>query len=240
VSLRDLWDANAEAWIRWARAPGHDSYPQFHGRVFSELLPPPGRLTVDVGAGEGRVGRDLVALGHTVVALDASPTLARAGATHDVPLPAIVADAAALPLTSGCADLVVAFMCLQDVDDLSGAVMEAARLLGPGGRLCVAIVHPLNSAGRFEGERNEMAAPFTIRGSYLSTFRYHDDVERDGLVMSFHSLHRPLEAYSAALEGAGLVIEALREVTVPDPDDRWSRIPLFLHLRARRSTDGPG
>jgi SAM-dependent methyltransferase len=131
--------------------------------------------------------------------------------------------------------VVVAFMSLHDVDDLLGAISEAARLLAPHGRLCVAIVHPLNSAGRFEGEREDRDAPFVVRGSYLATHRYRDDVEHDGMTMSFNSQHRPLEAYSWALERAGLRIEAIREVTVDDPDDRWSRIPLFLDLRAVRS-----
>lgn len=234
MSLRDAWEVNAAAWLRWARTPGHDTYDQFHGRRFLELVPPPGRLTVDLGAGEGRLGRDLAALGHRIVAVDASPTLARASASHGRPLPAIVADAAATPLQCGCADLVVAFMSLQDVDDLTSAVREAARVLSVGGQLCLAIVHPLNSAGRFEGERDDAGAPFVIRGSYLDTFRYHDDVDRDGLAMSFHSQHRPLQTYSLALENAGLVIESIREVTVSETDDRWARIPLFLHVRARR------
>jgi ubiquinone/menaquinone biosynthesis C-methylase UbiE len=51
-------------------------------------------------------------------------------------------------------------MVLHDVDDLDGAVREAARVLEPGGRLCLAIVHPMNSAGRFEGEAAD--APFRI------------------------------------------------------------------------------
>jgi hypothetical protein len=37
--------------------------------------------------------------------------------------------------------------------------------------------------------------------------------------MSFHSLHRPLAAYSTALEDAGLMIDSLREVAVPNPED---------------------
>jgi len=233
MSLQDGWEANAEAWIRWARTPGHDSYDQFHARRFLDLLPPPGRLTLDIGAGEGRLGRDLLARGHRVVAVDSSPTLTRACAAHPVSFPVILADAAAVPLRRGCADLVVAFMSLQDVDDLDRALAEAARLLGPDGRLCLAIVHPLNSAGKFEpGGGRE--TPFVVRGSYLETFRYADVVERDGLAMTFHSAHRPLEAYGRGLEAAGLVIEAIREVTVDDPADRWSRIPYFLHLRARR------
>jgi SAM-dependent methyltransferase len=126
-------------------------------------------------------------------------------------------------------------MSLQDVDDLDGAVGEAARILRPGGRVCLAIVHPLNSAGTFEGDGEDAETPFVIRESYLSTFRYHDDVERDGIAMTFHSEHRPLEAYSRALEHASLVIEAIREATVTDPDVHWSRIPLFMHIRARHA-----
>jgi hypothetical protein len=41
----------------------------------------------------------------------------------------------------------------------------------PGGRLCLAIVHPINSAGKFEGERHDHDALFVIRGSYLDRFR---------------------------------------------------------------------
>ena len=64
--------------------------------------------------------------------------------------------------------------------------------------------------------------------------RYVDDIERDGLPMRFEGEHRPFESYSRALERAGFTIEAIREVTEPDPADKWSRMPLFLDLRAVR------
>ena len=99
--------------------------------------------------------------------------------------------------------------------------------------MCIAIVHPINSAGAFEGDDGDPTAPFVVHGSYLDPLRYHDDVERDGLAMTFHSEHRPLQSYSAALEEAGFVIKAIREVTVDSPSDRWARMPYFLHLRAR-------
>ena len=59
-------------------------------------------------------------------------------------------DAASLPFEDGSFDLVVAFMSLQDIEDFEGAIGEAARVLEPKGRFCMAIVHPLNSAGLFE------------------------------------------------------------------------------------------
>lgn len=123
---------------------------------------------------------------------------------------------------------------MHDVDDLDGAVAEAARILRTGGRFHLAIVHPINSAGTFADEPAADVAPFAIAGSYTDTFSYADGVNRDGLTMTFHSCHRPLTTYARALRAAGFVIETLEEVTVDDPTDRWFRVPLFLHLIARR------
>ncbi|MBO0694054.1 MAG: hypothetical protein J2P58_14215, partial [Acidimicrobiaceae bacterium] len=64
--------------------------------------------------------------------------------------------------------------------------------------------------------------------------RISDTSERDGLTMTFHSEHRPIRDYTDALFGAGFLIEKLQEVGESDPTDKWSRLPLFLHLRAAR------
>src|SRR5262249_51372481 len=126
----------------------------------------------------------------------------------------------------------VAFLSLQDADDMPQAMAEARRVLGPGGGLVLAIVHPINSAGGFEGYRGA-GQPFVVRAADFGRGPYTDDTARDGLRMRFSSEHRSLDAYSRALEDTGFVIEALREVTEPDPEDRWFRVPMFLHLRAR-------
>jgi SAM-dependent methyltransferase len=232
------WEAEARQWIQWARTPGHDSYWRFHRDQFLRLLPPPGRQTLDIGCGEGRLARDLKALGHRIIAIDRSPSLAAAARESDPSMDVRLADAAALPLDDACADLAVAFMSLQDIDDMPAAIQEAARVLQPGGRFCLAIVHPMNSAGSFEEETAD--AHFVIKGDYLGAFHYADAVERDGLTMTFNSLHRPLEAYFMALEKAGLLVESLREPSLPDhaiaagSGRRWQRIPYFLHLRTVR------
>ena len=124
-----------------------------------------------------------------------------------------------------------------DIDAMPAAVSEIARVLRPGGKLCAAIVHPINSAGNFTHKAAD--APFVIEGEYLRPFAYSDTIERDGLSMTFHSQHGPLEAYFLALEAAGLLVETLREPSVPDhaiateATRRWQRLPLFLHIRAR-------
>lgn len=238
MTLRDAWAENAHDFAAWARKPGHDTYWRFHRDQFLEIVPAPGRLTLDIGCGEGRLSRDLAARGHHVVGIDASPTMVELCREADPSIPVHLSDACDLPLEPASADLAVLFMSLQDIDDMPGALREAARVLGPSGRLCLAIVHPINSAGRFDEERAD--SPFTIRGSYLAPRRTEDTVERDGLRVTFHSEHRPLEAYVRALEAAGLVIETLREPAVPERavealrSKRWQRVPLFLHMRAVR------
>jgi ubiquinone/menaquinone biosynthesis C-methylase UbiE len=132
----------------------------------------------------------------------------------------VEADAAALPFDDGAFDLVVGFMSLMDMDDMAGAVRDAARVLEPGKRFSAAIVHPVLSAGAGE--------PFSIAGSYLEPHRY-----RATLISTEHELeswHRPLEAYTRALEEAELPIETIRELQgVERP-----HLPISLHLHAVR------
>jgi SAM-dependent methyltransferase len=238
VDLRAAWEDQSEAWTQWARAPLHDSYWRFGRTAFFELLPPPGRLTIDVGCGEGRVSRDLMALGHRVIGIDASKSMVEAAIGAAPQIPALVADAADLPFASGCGDLVVAYMALQDIDDMDAAIGEIGRVLVTGGHLCLAIVHPINSAGQFESL--DPAAPFVIEGSYLESYQYAEEIERSGLRMTFSSIHHPLQAYFRALEANGFLTETLREVPIPEGSasdasprhERWRRLPLFLHMRA--------
>ena len=114
------------------------------------------------------------------------------------------------------------------------AVAEAGRVLMSGGRLVLAITHPLNTAGRFAPGPDERSRPFVIDGSWYERRRISDTCERDGFTMTFHSEHRPIRDYTDALFEAGFLIEKLQEVGENDPADKWSRLPLFLHLRAVR------
>ena len=232
VTLRDAWEAEARNWIAWARRPGHDSYWLFHREIFLSSLPPPPARVVDVGCGEGRVDRDLKAIGYEVVGVDGSPTMIAAAREADPDGEYLVADAATLPLPDGSADVVVAFMSPHDMDDLDGALREMARVLVPGGHLRLAIVHPINSAGRFP--TREPDAVFEISDSYFEERRSSQTFTRDGLTMTFTSQHRSLERVAGAILATGLLIDRVAELpdTSDPPGTPWRRVPLFLHLGA--------
>jgi SAM-dependent methyltransferase len=240
MRMREGWEAEARNWEQYARTPGHNHvHENLNLPALLTLLPLPSGPTLDLGCGEGRVSRELQEMGYAVAGLDAAPTMVRLAAGHQTPIPAAVGDAAAQPFADEVFDLVVAYMSLHDIDDMPQAVAEAARVLRPGGRLCAAIPHPVSSAGGFQGSAPD--APFLIAGSYLDSAPVTWTADRGGIRVTFHSEHRPIEAYSRALEAAGLLVEAIREVRPPesqggtDPgNSRWRRIPRFLHLRAMK------
>jgi ubiquinone/menaquinone biosynthesis C-methylase UbiE len=103
-----------------------------------ELLPPPGRLTLDLACGAGELARELRDRGHDVLAVEQSRELVRVARHADKRMEVLRADVARMPMGSGIADLAVcgAF------DGLEGALTEIARVLKPGGRLCVALDRP--------------------------------------------------------------------------------------------------
>jgi SAM-dependent methyltransferase len=183
------------------------------------------------------VARDLARRGHTVTAVDAAPTLLSYAQEADPIGRYLVADAAALPFSAETFDIVVAYNVLMDIQDMPGAVREAARVLAPGGRFCICVTHPLHDVGRFAGREEDAA--FTISGSYLGRRPYKGTVEQDGLRMTFRGWCYALEEYARAIEEAGLCIDRLREPAAPAQAvaqraswRRWQRVPMFLHLRA--------
>src|SRR5690606_39233080 len=176
------WEDNAHDWLEWARTPDQDRfYWHFNLPAFARIVPPPGKRTLDLGCGEGRVGRWLAEQGHTVAGIDSSPTLAEsareAGGYDEV----VCGDAAALPWPDNEFDAAVAFMTLHDMPRMQQAIREVARVLQPGSPFAVAIVHPLNR-------------PAANLDDYFTEHRVDEEVERRGLRMTFVGLDRPLEA----------------------------------------------
>lgn len=227
------WEPDAENWVRWTRTPNHDAYWYYRDAFFENLVPRPGKRTIEIGCGEGRVARDLAARNHRVTAVDTSRTLLRYARQADSLGSYALADSATLPFFDESFDLAIAYNALQVVTDMPGTVKETYRVLRRGGHLCVCVSHPVTDLGQFTGDDRDAA--FAIRQPYFGTQRVEDTVEIDGQTMTFRGWSYTLEDYARAFENAGFRIEALRE---PRPSgasqryDKWKRIPLFLNVRA--------
>jgi SAM-dependent methyltransferase len=227
VSLAGAWEDHADEWIQWARTSAHDGFWTGTWPALRPMLPDPGSgLVVDVGCGEGRAARELAALGFgRVIGVERAPTLAAAAKASSPGVGVLIGDAAALPVPDASAELVLACMSLLDVDDFERAVAEIGRVLRPGGALCLAVVHPFASS---EDVDRMHTGDFRVSAPYLEQRRYVDHVERDGLAMTFTSMHRPLSAYTSALFANGLAVTALTEAG-------GGTVPWLLALRAERT-----
>ena len=229
------WSQIAPEWMAWARTPNHDAFWAYRAALLGFIGRGEGEA-LDVGCGEGRVSRVLKDCGYRVTATDPVEAFIsaaqQAGSADDYK----VATAANLPFEDGSFDLVVAYNVLMDIEDVPAALREIGRVLRPSGTLIISIVHPFADRGRFVGP--EPNAPFVIHNSYFGRERFEGVEERNGLQMHFAGWSQPLENYMLALEAAGFAISALRE-PIPDASEawthmeRWSRIPLFLCLKAR-------
>lgn len=238
MRFAEHWESEAHRWAAWARAPRHDAYWYYRDAFFA-LAPPPGAGTLEVGCGEGRVSRDLVARGHRVTAVDVSPTLARLAAEADPTARYLLADGAALPFRDGAFDLVVAYNSLMDVDDMPAVCGEIGRVLRPGCRACVCVQHPVWDAGEFVGPGPD--APFELGPTYFGPRPFAGTMERNGLAVTFRGWCFSIDDYARALEAAGFLIEALREPLPGEgapPDTRGRRLPIFLMLRLVKPSRG--
>ncbi|MGH6924901.1 MAG: class I SAM-dependent methyltransferase [Propylenella sp.] len=235
ASDREHWSRVAAEWIAWARKPNHDAFWAYRSALLDFIGRGEGEA-LDVGCGEGRVSSVLTSCGYRVTAVDPVRELVgaarEAGSAHGY----AVATATGLPFAGGSFDVAVAYNVLMDIDDMSAALKEIARVLRPEGTLFVSIVHPVADCGRFES--SDLESRFVIENPYFGRRRFEGVEERDGLRMRFAGWSQPLEAYAAALESAWLAIVSLREL-VPDIAKggahlaHWSRIPLFLWLKVR-------
>ncbi len=222
--LRGLWPgrppaldpatAYGELAASYPRAP-ENALMRLEQEALLALLPPvAGRRVLDLGCGSGRWLLQLAnQQPRQLVGCDlVAGMLLRAGEERQRHHAALVqAGALALPFRAASFDLVVSGLVLGHVADLAGAIAEIGRVLAPGGQALYSDLHP---AGARAGWRRDLEAP----GGRRVEVRHH--------------LHL-LEEHRAALRGAGLQLQDLREprLDVPHPQRGW---PAALVLLARK------
>lgn len=193
-----------------------------------------GRRVLDAGCGNGPLMEALRARGATVSGFDSSAAmleLARARLGEDVDLQ--VADLSQrLPYADGAFDDVVCSLVLHYLPDWTAPLAELRRVLGPGGRLLLAVNHP---------RILEASDP---DADYFSVTQYSDEYTfEDGETWTLTFWHRPLHAMTDAFTAAGFRIAVIseppfspdtpRELLPPDLGDRTAFICfIFFVLQA--------
>ena len=175
-------------------------------RARAELIPPPdeGSVLLDVGCGGGLLAPHICGYRHVGVDLMASGL--EPARRHGV-LP-VRGDATALPLRSGCADVVVAGEIFEHVRDLDSVVGEIARVLRPGG-LVVADTISDGVRARLEmvtvGERVPGGPPPGIHDPklFVSPRRLAELFRRFGINLRFRGLRPSVPGFVSFLLGRG-------------------------------------
>ncbi len=108
--------------------------PPYPPEAVDWLLPAGTPRVVDLGAGTGKLTRDLTARALPVTAVDPSDGMLSELRRVLPGVPAHLGSAEAIPLPDGCADAVLVAQAWHWVDR-DRAVPEIARVLSPGGRL---------------------------------------------------------------------------------------------------------
>jgi SAM-dependent methyltransferase len=110
--------------------------PPYPAEAIDWLVPARARRVADVGAGTGKLTRQLLERGLGVIAVEPSPGM-RAELHRAVPgVPVQAGTAEQIPLADGTVDMVIVAQAWHWVDP-ERAVPEVARVLAPGGRLAL-------------------------------------------------------------------------------------------------------
>jgi 2-polyprenyl-6-hydroxyphenyl methylase/3-demethylubiquinone-9 3-methyltransferase len=120
----------------WWRPDGAFALLHWLAEARARLIPPafrPGAVLVDLGCGAGLLAPYVADKGYRHVGVDLVRSALEQAADHG--LVPVRADATALPLADGCADVVSAGEVLEHVPQWPVAVAEACRVLRPGGLL---------------------------------------------------------------------------------------------------------
>jgi SAM-dependent methyltransferase len=177
------------AWSQTYDEPGNPIIDLEQPAVWALLDPvTPGRA-LDAACGTGRHAARLVELGHDVLGLDITAAMLERAAANVPAARFVEGDLSSIPAADEDFDLVVCGLALSHLTNLEDATGELARVLRPGGRLVISVLHPFQAHLGWQ-------APFT------------DTDGRRGFVREHPHSHA---AYFRALRAAGLELRACEE-----------------------------
>jgi SAM-dependent methyltransferase len=238
-----LWEQHA-GWWQAGFTEGAD--PEYEEQVLPlvEHHLEGARRVLDVGCGEGQVSRQVARTGARAMGIDPASSQIHAAHRRGGGAAFVRARAEQLPCANAAFDGVVLCMALEHVDPFESAIHEIARVLMPGGRFLLVLVHPLLQVpGSGWVDDVGLDEQYWRVGAYL-----REDVVIDEVAPGIHLefVHRPLSRYVHVMGRAGLLVEDMVE---PSPPPRVltetggftdaASIPRLMLLCARRIPEQP-
>lgn len=155
-----FWDENAENWTKLARMGYDRSRDLINSPAFFKMLPDISGLNgLDIGCGEGYNTRIAAKKGATLTAIDISEVFIRYAKETEQKQPLgieyQIASGTDLPFPDNNFDFAIATMCLMDIANNEKAIVEAHRVIKPGGFFQFSITHPCFANSDYEWVRNE-------------------------------------------------------------------------------------
>lgn len=255
LDVKRIWNACGEAFDRFTTAA--DSFSDNIERPAIERLI--GDISdariLDLGCGSGPYSVWFAERGARVVGLDLSQimiSLAQERARERrVQTDFRVADIRD-PLEFGEAefDLVFSATALHYVEDLAATMKEVSRVIKPGARLIVSVLHPMSTARFSLAGAPDMEGPDPWEGWYFGSpircietpWLGFGDVSSEGRRIFCH--HHTVSDYFSAVSSAGFVITEMLEPSPPaefavknaDRYDEAMRVPVYLIFAAVRTS----
>lgn len=205
---------------------------------------------IDIACGQGYFSRALEEAGVKVTGADISSELiAKAKERSSKAIDFHVAPADKLSFAQNNSfDAAIIILSLQNIENFSGALSEAARVLKPKGKLIVVLNHPTfripqKSSWDWDTKKGKQ---YRRIEAYLKEYKIEIDMtpgEKDKTKkQKTISFHRPIQSYFDSLHKAGLAVTRLEEWVSHKKSQNGPRsaeedrirkeIPMFLMLEA--------
>jgi len=232
--MSDGWVESADAWIASQGSEGDFGRRWvMDSPMLERVRRRPYVRALDVGCGEGRFCRMLKAEGIAAVGIDPTVALIDHARRFDPDGDYRVAAAEALGFEDGAFDLVVSYLSLIDIPDVSRAIAEMARVLAPGGRLLIANLAGYNSAA----DAHDLGWVTLPNGRRAHAMDHYLE-EKAGWIawkgIRIQNWHRPLSTYMTLLLKQGLTLTHFAEPPAHGGDPlrqaHYNRVPWFMMM----------